>query len=346
MKVISLKYRSVTFLLHAAFWLLLFMIPYLLQPSFEGTQPHALKQPESLLFILFYTAKFLFWIILFYLNAYVLVPKFLYRRKQVAYGFSLLAVLASLSLMELFYFSLAGVPTRLRVDGFLVFNLFPFLFTLVCSTAYQMYLDRKEADKRQKEKETENLKTELSFLRSQMSPHFMFNVLNNMVLLARKKSDLLEPSLIKLSYLMRYFLYESDEEKVSLGKEIEYLQSYIDLQEQRFGNNLSVSVCMNQDADYQIPPMLLIPFVENAFKHGVGIIRNAVINVSLEAKNNLLSFDVANQYSRNEQAKDKITGIGLANIQRRLDLLYNKNYQLHISRTDGWFKAALRLDLR
>ncbi len=346
MKMAGYNYKWITFLMHAAFWLLLFLFPYLLQPSFEKVPMNAPKPPEHFLFSLFYTIKFAFWILLFYLNAYFLVPQFLYKKRKIAYTISLLVVLLSLSLIELIYFSFAGVPALLRVDGFIMFNLFPFLFTLVCSTAYQMYLDRRDADKKQKEKENEHLKTELSFLRSQMSPHFMFNVLNNMVSLARKKSDLLEPSLMKLSYLMRYFLYESDEEKVSLGKEMEYLQSYIDLQEQRFGKNLSLTVSMHRDNDYLIAPMLLIPFVENAFKHGVGMVTNAMINVSLEARNSVLSFQVANRYANGaEKTKDKTAGIGLPNIQRRLDLLYSQEHTLQITRTDGWFKASLELHL-
>ena len=129
---------------------------------------------------------------------------------------------------------------RFNLSGHILFNFFFFLFMLAASTAYRMIKDRTRADRIAREKENENLKTELSLLRSQVSPHFMFNVLNNMVALARKKSDLLEPSLLKFSSLMRYMLYEADEEKVSLEKETEYLQSYIDLQQQRFGKNVQI----------------------------------------------------------------------------------------------------------
>src|SRR4029078_9561482 len=141
--------------------------------------------------------------------------------------------------------------------------------------------DRIYNERISREKETENLKTELSFLRSQVSPHFMFNIMNNMVALARKRSELLEPSLIKLSALLRYMLYET-EEKVPLQKEVEYLQSYIDLQKQRFGKGVAIHTCLQQvDDTYQIEPMLLIPFVENAFKHGTGLIDKAEIDVEL-----------------------------------------------------------------
>ena len=197
------------------------------------------------------------------------------------------------------------------------------------------------------EKENENLKTELSLLRSQVSPHFMFNVLNNMVALARKKSDLLEPSLIKLSSLMRYMLYESDEEKVYLEREIEYLQSYIDLQQQRFGKNVKVNVSMDVDGyQYQIEPMLLIPFVENAFKHGTGLIEDALIDIHLKAEKGLLLLSVGNKFDGSAaDVKDKTSGIGLPNVQRRLNLLYGNNHRLLITRKNNWFEINLEIRL-
>ncbi|GEO12237.1 hypothetical protein SAE01_47330 [Segetibacter aerophilus] len=205
----------------------------------------------------------------------------------------------------------------------------------------------KEKERIDKEKENEHLKTELSFLRSQVSPHFMFNVLNNMVALARKKSDILEPSLIKLSSLLRYMLYETDEEKVLLEKEIDYLNSYIDLQSQRFGSKVKVNVTMDHfDNSYFIEPMLLIPFVENAFKHGTGLIQNAEINIELKAMNNLLQFTVINQHDNSsEETKDKTSGIGLQNVRRRLNLLYKDNHTLLITNRDNKFIVSLQLNL-
>ena len=209
-----------------------------------------------------------------------------------------------------------------------------------------MIRDRIEETRRIKERETENLKTELSFLRSQVSPHFMFNIMNNMVALARKKSDLLEPSLIKLSSLLRYMLYETDE-KVSLQKEVEYLQSYIDLQRQRFGNNLKIKACMERlDGNYEIEPMLLIPFVENAFKHGTGLIENPEIDIELKVEKNILSFSVRNTFDDvGSEMKDKSSGIGLGNVQRRLALLYQDKHSLLITKQNNWFVASLQIVL-
>src|SRR5262249_40157374 len=150
----------------------------------------------------------------------------------------------------------------------------------------------------------------------QVNPHFMFNVLNNMVALARKKSDLLEPSLIKLSSLLRYMLYETDEQKVPLEKEVEYLRSYIDLQQQRFGSLVKINVDVHApDKHYEIEPMLLIPFVENAFKHGTGIIDSPQIDIELSAENDTLKFLVSNKYNEGvEETKDNSSGIGLSNV--------------------------------
>jgi len=244
-----------------------------------------------------------------------------------------------------------------NLPGHILFNFFFFLFFFASSTAYCLIKDRIYTERITREKQTENLKTELSFLRSQVSPHFMFNIMNNMVALARKKSDLLEPSLIKLSAQLRYMLYET-QERVSLQKEVEYLQSYIDLQKQRFGNNVSIKYCMEKfDKEYEIEPMLLIPFVENAFKHGAAFVtkvpgsdlilyNTAEINIDLAAEKNELRFVVKNRYDENStETKDKTSGIGLTNVKRRLDLLYRNRHSLQIEKMDGWFIASLQITL-
>ncbi|HEU0063832.1 MAG TPA: histidine kinase [Flavisolibacter sp.] len=225
--------------------------------------------------------------------------------------------------------------------------MFPCLFFLAISTAYKMIQDRTKLEKEKKEKETENLKTELSFLRSQVSPHFMFNVLNNMVALARKKSDILESSLIKLSSLLRYMLYETADENVPLEKEIDYLQSYIDLQQQRFGKNLHVETCFsNSDKSYFIQPMLLIPFVENAFKHGTGMINDPFIHIKLKVEQSILKFHVSNRFNEaSNEIKDKSSGIGLANVLRRLQLLYGTKQQIKIEKGNGIYSVLLQINL-
>lgn len=146
---------------------------------------------------------------------------------------------------------------------------------------------------------------------------------------------------------MRYMLYEADAEKVPLYREIEYLQSYIDLQQQRFGKNVLLNVCLKvADEHCEIEPMLLIPFVENAFKHGTGLIEQAQIDINLKTENETVIFTVQNKFNpASDEVKDKTSGIGLANVKRRLNLLYGKKHALHIETKDNTFIISLKLFL-
>jgi sensor histidine kinase YesM len=345
MKPVWYNRKGIQVLLHIIAWTALFALPFLMRTSFSNHEEKPREDQSS--FVLFYILSNALWVGFFYLNAFVLLRFFLFKRRYWQYFTSQIVVLIFIMIMHQVLFSAIVHKNLFDPRNFIIFNLFPYLFILASSIAYRMIIDKVAADKQIKEKETENLKTELSFLRSQVSPHFMFNVLNNMVALARKKSELLEPSLIKLSSLMRYMLYEADEEKVSLEKEIEYLQSYIDLQQQRFGKKVQVDVSLLPlEGNYEIEPMLLIPFVENAFKHGTGMIECAQIDIHLYVKNDILYFSVHNRYNgEDEETKDKTSGIGLTNVKRRLKLLYGQNQSLLITKRDNWFTASLQLKL-
>ena len=283
-------------------------------------------------------------VILFYVNAYFLTPKLYYRKNPWAFILTILAIFSILLLVDYTSFQAFIVGVPYKVTNFISFNFFPVLFALTGGTAYRLIIDRIQMERREKDKVNENLKTELSFLRSQVSPHFMFNVLNNMVAMARLKSAQLEPSLIKLSSLLRYMLYETDE-KVPLKKEVEYLQSYIDLQQQRFGSSIKIRSKMEPGEAYlEIEPMLLIPFVENAFKHGTGMIENAEIIVELKVEKCMLNFTVHNKFNENSgEMKDKTSGIGLVNVQRRLSLLYDTHHSLMITKQSDWFVVSLQI---
>jgi LytS/YehU family sensor histidine kinase len=184
-------------------------------------------------------------------------------------------------------------------------------------------------------------------LRSQISPHFIFNVLTNLVSLARKQSKQLEPALMMLSDLMRYMLYESDEKKVSLANEIEYFKSYISLQQLRFGDDIKIDLDINLSQEIlqqKIEPMLLIPFVENAFKHGTGA-DDPFISILLFFNDNGLVLDVKNKFMEDDKSKDNNSGIGLENVQSRLMLLYPQKHQLTVNRENNIFHVHLNLPL-
>ena len=214
-----------------------------------------------------------------------------------------------------------------------------------------MAIDSVRLEREQKEILAERLSAELKFYRSQVSPHFLFNVLSTLISLGRKKSDLLEPSLIMLSELIRYMLYETNEKRVPISKEVEYLRSYISLQQLRFGHdNVNIETWLtvpDNEIGLTIEPMLLIPFVENAFKHGIGGIQEPLIKIELSINNGILYFNVLNKYGENHlESKDSSSGIGLANIHSRLKLLYGGKHELEISKENSVFYSKLKLELK
>jgi two-component system, LytTR family, sensor kinase len=344
MKMGWLNKRWVQVVFHIAAWLIIFSLPFLLR-RYPATD--APKDRDESGFFLMNNLTALLWLGIFYLNAYALTPAFIYTKKYLYYFLIITGLFAIVMVIHSWLFvSLISKP--LLLSRSIGFNIPPFMLAIAVSIAYRMIIDKNKTDKQLEQKQKENLTSELSFLRSQVSPHFMFNVLNNILALARLKSDQLEPTIFKLSTLMRYMLYETDEEKVSLQKEIDYLNSYIDLQKQRIGGKVKLTIDIpDAEAHHEIAPMLLIPFIENAFKHGTAHIKNAQIDISMHVENNVLSFMIRNRYDTLESnnSKDKTSGIGLANIMRRLKLLYDKKHTLFITKEDGWFIVSLQINL-
>jgi two-component system, LytTR family, sensor kinase len=332
-------------LIHALGWVALFTLPTLVRPEHEPGERDFMAEHKQAFQVMGYVLRVM-WVGFFYLHSYVLMPRFAYRGKIIKYVASIIGVVIFLMGFSYLYFALIVDGFSFNLKNSLIFSVIPTLFLMIISATYKLTEDRLEAQQRARETVNENLKTELSLLRSQVSPHFMFNVLNNMVALARKKSDLLEPSLIKLSQLMRYMLYET-EERVSIQREVEYLESYIDLQKQRFGSTVRIETSFDTGGSvYEIEPMLLIPFVENAFKHGVGMVENPQIIIDLKVKNDLLHFTVSNHYIENsEEVKDSASGIGLVNVNRRLKLLYPGEHTLDIKPANGNFEVDLQIHL-
>ncbi len=282
---------------------------------------------------------------LFLLNSEWLVPQVFRRKGMSAYLLSLLGLIVCFAIFQMLLkeWTIPGELIRRHYDVF--WAVVPVMFVTALSTGYGFIrLQLKQEKSRQQERQ-ERLKSELSFLRSQISPHFIFNILNSIVYLIRSNSSLAEPVTIKLSELMRYMLYESGDAQVPLEKEVEYLKNYVELQKIRFEEDVDIRLEIAGSIGPQlIEPMLMIPFVENAFKHGVGLVRQPVIDISLKIKEKSLSFSVKNKTS-NETAEDKdsASGIGLRNVQRRLELLYPDRHELEISPDGEWFKVELTL---
>lgn len=355
--------RYIIYTVHILFWILL-LFPYFLGPE----RPPYLGQGKYRMIF-----NHCFIIILFYFNAYYLFPK-IYKLKGWLIYIASLAVTVivliysssylrdSLKAAAIFPYHQKSQPFpseeehHYRTENGDRYHKPPegvpfplYIFIIAISFSFRLISEYNREEKRRKEQETEALKTELSFLRSQISPHFMFNVLNTLVALARKKSDLMEPSLIQLSTLMRYVLYESNNHRISLSKEVEYLKNYVELQTLRFGDSLNLIMDISKDLEgYEIEPMLLIPFVENAFKHGLGNGANTPLTIRLEMNNetSVLAFKVENEIAPTFGTKDSSSGIGLKNIKRRLELLYDNKYTLSTITKNNIFITNLIIELR
>lgn len=331
--------RLVSILLHVLFTTLIVMVPVFLMPLKEQKDPSSKNFYNIPTIIMTAMAT-----IACYTSAYWLYPRFLLRKKLFSYLGITLTMCAFIAVIS-------GVTTNLFSDiptpfiwAHIITKFFIVLFVMGTGTAYRFVMEVMKQESKQKE----GMTMELSFLRSQVSPHFMFNTLNSMVALARKKSDKLEPALIELSNLMHYMLYESDEEKVNLSKEIDYIQSYIDLQTLRFGHNVKILFTVNKPlpSDPCIEPMLLIPLIENAFKHGIGLIEEPEIDIRLCVEREGLLLLVQNKYNdKTIEIRDKTSGIGLVNLERRLKLLYPHKHSLYLSKNGAYFKASLKLNL-
>jgi two-component system LytT family sensor kinase len=319
--------------MHVVIWTALLTVPLIVFHKIETGLPNG-----------FFLLGNLYHVGLFYFNAFYLYPRFMTRKRWPLYLVFLGIILGGSYYIKVGLMALIGYEQSGRLyAGYFFFPPIPFL---IASIIYRLITDRIQAEQAEKEAQAERLASELKFLRSQVSPHFLFNVLTNMVSLARKKSDQLEPALIQLSDMLRYMLYETDGERFPVTKEIEYLRNYIELQQLRFGEDVRVQVDIDNDNPFcTIEPMLLIPFVENAFKHGIGLVKDPYIKIALQVKEQYLHFRVVNNYNRDNVSKDAGSGIGLANVRNRLRLLYGDKHTLTIQDNGEVYDARLKLAL-
>ena len=342
--------RKYTTLLHICIWSVLFSCIFLIRGWNHGPREGAPTNPQVIL-------AFLPYIGLFYVHGYWLMPVYLYGRKIQVYAAGLAGVILLVVGLAGLIWYLEGLPNHgASYLQSVSKRIGPAILFLVVSLGVGNVRETMRRETLRKEKETEHLRTELSFLRTQVNPHFMLNVLNSMVLLARKKSDLLEPVLLELSRLMTYMLYNTENELIGLEDEIGYLRAYIDLQLLRFGDDVEVRFNVPSPIGVRsIEPMLLIPLVENAFKHGIGLVNDPLIliDMTIEAGDRLI-MTVKNKYSPAiRQGGNKPAGIGLSNLTRRLEMTYPGQFELH--RTDRlhvgageseyWFIIQLNIPL-
>lgn len=337
-------------LVHVLLWGVLIVVPKFFMPaSFKVSIKH----------------EILLWapiVVFFYTNYFLLIPFFLTKKKFGLYAVSILAILAitlaiggisrpplpqSASLKSTFQ-----APHDFHKNRSNIF--FPFMglrnltscfLFLAIGTSIRVTEQWYTDDKKRKDTENQKLIAELSFLKSQINPHFFFNTLNSIYSLAIRKSDKTPEALIKLSELMRFLIYDSEKEFVPLKRELDYIKNYVELQKLRLMANVTVDYQIEGNfQDKELEPMLLLPFIENAFKHGIDSIKKCHISILVKITDSSLILSVKNPVVKNVKSSSREPGgIGLVNSKKRLELLYGPNHQLNIFQNDEFYKIELQL---
>jgi len=288
---------------------------------------------------------------LFYLNYLLFIPRFLNRKRYSLYALVIVLTLVFYGIGKYGVAVLfpADVLQRMKGDtigfaSYFLSTLFTSIIFLFLSVVLKFSVDWFLNERIQRDLENQRLSAELAFLKSQINPHFLFNSLNSIYSLAYQQSENTPGAILKLSEIMRYMLYECNDNKVDLSKELQYLQNYIDLQKIRFGNKAYIDFKLEgKVGNQQIVPLLLIAFIENAFKHGVANDSLSPINMVITVDEQYLHFFIQNRKHSNNT--DAMGGIGLNNVKRRLDLLYNGKYNLDIRDEIDTYTCELSLVL-
>lgn len=289
-------------------------------------------------------------ILIFYFNWYVLIPKYLARNRILLYIAAVLTTLLSIAAirapLDFYVFreynrEMSTLYTSERMMQYIMGG----LVLVFISSALKVTGNYIRNERRNKELETQKLTAELAFLKSQVNPHFLFNTLNNIYSLAYKQHPETPDAIMKLSLLMRYMLYESNDTLVSLEKEVDHIRNFIDLQKLRLREQTGIKLNIQGELEgKQIAPMLLMTLVENAFKHGLVSKNEIGIILNLVVQDDFLLFSTINNTSQHK--KRQFGGIGLENLKRRLNLLYNNRHELTFEEKEGTFYATLKLNFK
>jgi len=333
---------------HLLFWLLYVSFFTMLYGSFSDNYYFQFK-----LQTLYLPEK----VITTYIVIYFLLPKFLLAKKYVWFFLLLILTLLAAGMLHwvtavlieqpLFYpgeesWGAIWYPAKIIKNSTYIYPVVAIaLVVKIFKQWYQFQLSTQQLTQ-------EKLAAELKFLKAQIHPHFLFNTLNNLYALTLKKSDSAPEVVLKLSELLNYMLYDCNAEHVPLSKEVDLLENYIALERIRYGERLDFSYHLKGDmAGHQIAPMLILPFVENSFKHGVSDeIENVWISIDLSIIDGKLTLKVDNSKGENQiEDEDYKRGIGMSNVKRRLELLYEGCYDLKVIDTDVSFLIVLKLDL-
>jgi len=328
------KNNTIKILMHTFFWCIYLLFPLLVLP----------KAPSFIndnLQTLIYLIVGLSSIVFYYFNFNFLIPNYLFKNRYIQFFifFILFIVISILLTRLLITTSFPGeISFKLGKPRLLGSYLFRFFTLFLIALGFRF-------SEKLKQIKTDKIASELNTLKAQIEPHFLFNTLNGIYAQALTKSDYTAESISKLSSIMRYVLTETTAKKVSLENEIKYLANYISLQKIRLTNKTVVDFKVIGSTEFkQIPPLLFINFIENAFKYGVSNELKSAIKIHIIVENSMLSLYVENKIFRtNNQNSNEI---GLKNTKRRLELLFEDDYNLNITNKDNKYKIELKIKLQ
>lgn len=354
----------ITVIAHILAWICFISLPYIFQPKPRGGQVFIMSNNMIATFICLNAFLFGF----YYLNTIILIPKLFKPRKWLLYTASIVAcfflfMFAPKPLANAIaepepaatYYKTRNLPEppgaeerfrkRKNITHYPI-SYFAFVLVFAVGLAVSSIQEWFKSEETKKEIEHEKLNTEISLLKSQINPHFFFNTLNNIYSLAIVKSEETASSILKLSAIMRYVLTETDHQFVPLANEIEFLQNYINLQSVRLTDKVDLNIDINGEIDSKlIAPLLFIPFVENAFKYGVSTVEKSRITIRLNTTEQTVHLFVQNNIVKGAKQNTVNTGLGIANVKRRLELLYPERHFLRIDEKASQYSVNLEIQL-
>tara|TARA_R110002033_G_scaffold171115_1_gene216145 strand:+ start:244 stop:1278 length:1035 start_codon:yes stop_codon:yes gene_type:complete len=318
------KNIKITIFSHLLVWLVLFSMPYLLSYG---------QEQEIARVIAHFWIPLVFSAIIFYLNYFIVIDRFLFTKKMVLFVVINLVLISSFIFLKEYiedtlYSDLARKRTEVNKVGppfkmFVYIQILSYMAPLLFSIAVKSTKRWVKTEAERKEAINIKLKSELQHLHYQLQPHFFFNSLNNIYALVDISPDRAKSSIHSLSKLMRYMLYETNEESVSLSKEIDFMKKYIELMKLRVSDKTKVNYSFpSEETGINIAPLLFVSLIENAFKHGVSASKESEIDIKMTVHEQNVLFTIENANFPKKTDDKSGSGIGLPNIEKRLELLY------------------------
>lgn len=319
------------------YWVILFLLLSLFE-AFERHRSHV--EWEKIFFILLYCVASIF-------ISYILIPRFLYKRKILKFGAGIIVTLLVVGLMEELVLEKLFWDNDVSKEFYLFSAFVSMLPPILIFTGFKFALDALDKENKIEKLSRVAAENELLFLNSQINPHFLFNNLNNLYAYALENSPYTPHIILQLSSILRYMLYDCRQASVALSSEVENLDKFISLYRMQLGSDADIK--FNAEGcshNLQIAPLILIVFVENAFKHSQSSQTNAIkINVSVRVEDNTLKFVCENTFSEQANTQKIPKGIGLENVKNKLRLVYPDSHRLNIRQDNNWYRIFLEIEL-